>query len=216
MEVHGITPADVASEPTFPQVAEKIYDFFGDSDIAGYNSNRFDIPMLQEEMYRAGFEFDIENRRIIDVQRIFYSMEPRTLEAALRFYCDKELKDAHDAMADVRATADVLKGQIEKYDGVDGKDRKGNEVENPVRNEMQALHDFTFDDDIIDGTRRLKYDTDRNVVFNFGKHRGKKVGEVCYSDRSYYNWILNKDFAYQVKKVVKNELDKFKKRHGAG
>ena len=112
MEVHGITPKMLSNKPTFQQVGQKIFDFIGNSDLAGYNSNRFDVPMLMEEFARIGIEFDVSKRRLIDVQRVFYKMEPRTLKAALRFYCGKELENAHDALADVQATIDVFKGQL--------------------------------------------------------------------------------------------------------
>ena len=117
--IHGISAQDVANKPTFAQVAEKIYKFIGDGDLAGYNSARFDVPILMEEFARVGIEFSMENRSSVDVQRIFYKMEPRTLSAALRYYCNKELEGAHDALADVRATVDVLKGQLIRYEGVD-------------------------------------------------------------------------------------------------
>ena len=126
MQVHGIQPKDVANKPTFAQVADKLRDFIGNADLVGYNSNRFDIPLLMEEFARVGIEFDISKRRTIDVQRIFYKMEPRTLKAALKFYCDQELEDAHDALADVRATIDVFKGQLQRYQGVDYIDGDGN------------------------------------------------------------------------------------------
>ena len=119
MAIHGITPKDLANKPTFVQVAQKIWDFIGNADLGGYNSNRFDIPMLMEEFARVGMEFDISKRRLIDAQRIFYKMEPRTLKAAYRLYCQKELDDAHDALADVRATVAVFQGQIRTYEGVD-------------------------------------------------------------------------------------------------
>ncbi|MGB1217769.1 MAG: exonuclease domain-containing protein, partial [Saprospiraceae bacterium] len=145
MGVHGITPKDVANKPTFDMVAQELYDFIGDSDLSGYNSNRFDIPMLMEEFARCGMELDISKRRLIDVQRIFYKMEPRTLRAALKFYTGNELVDAHDALADVRATVDVLKGQLNRYKEVNVVDEDGNVTETPIRNDMQAIHDYTND-----------------------------------------------------------------------
>jgi DNA polymerase-3 subunit epsilon len=116
-----------------------------DADLAGYNSNRFDIPMLMEEFYRAGYDFEIEHRKLIDVQRLFYKMEPRTLKAAYRYYCGKEMEDAHDALVDVQATVEVLKGQIKMYEDRDYVEDSGNVLKNPVRNDMQAIHDFTND-----------------------------------------------------------------------
>ncbi len=210
MEVHGITPKMLSNKPTFQQVAQKIYDFIGNADLAGYNSNRFDVPMLMEEFARVGIEFDTSKRRLIDVQRVFYKMEPRTLKAALKFYCDKELENAHDALADVQATIDVFKGQLEKYEGVDFKDADGNIIEAPIKNDMQVIHDFTSDLKTIDATQRLKYDQNGVVVFNFGKYQGKPVAETLSKDRQYYNWILNKEFSSQVKQIVKRLV----KEHG--
>lgn len=203
MEVHGITPKDVANKPTFQQVAEEIYNFIGNADLAGYNSNRFDIPMLMEEFDRVGIEFNIDNRRTIDVQRIFYKMEPRNLKAAVRFYCNKEMENAHDALADVYATIDVFKGQLEKYRGVDYEDDDGNITPTPVTNDMQVVHDFTNDLRYVDATQKMKYDVDGTIVFSFGKYNGKPVGETLSKDKQYFNWILNKEFSSQVKQIVK-------------
>jgi DNA polymerase-3 subunit epsilon len=203
MEVHGITPKDVANKPTFQQVAEEIYNFIGNADLTGYNSNRFDIPMLMEEFDRVGIEFSIDNRRTIDVQRIFYKMEPRNLKAAVRFYCNKEMENAHDALADVYATIDVFKGQLEKYRGVDYEDDDGNITPTPVTNDMQVVHDFTNDLRYVDATQKMKYDVDGSIVFSFGKYNGKPVGETLSKDKQYFNWILNKEFSSQVKQIVK-------------
>ncbi len=211
INVHGITPKDLANKPTFAQVGEKIYEFIGNADLAGYNSNRFDVPMLMEEFARIGLELDIDNRRLIDVQRIFYKMEPRTLKAALQFYCDKELEDAHDALADVKATVDVLKGQLETYKNTNYTDPDGNEVETPIRNDMQQLHEFTTDLKTIDATQRLKYDSNGVVVFNFGKYNGKPAAEILYNDKQYYNWMLNKDFSSQVKQIIKKLVKDYEK-----
>ncbi|HHH52116.1 MAG TPA: 3'-5' exonuclease [Bacteroidetes bacterium] len=211
MKVHGITPADLRNKPTFQEVAKKIYDFIGDADLAGYNSNRFDIPMLIEEFARAGFDFDIENRRLIDVQRLFYKMEPRTLKAAYKYYVGGEFENAHDALADVRATIDVLAGQLKKYENEDYVDNDGNIIEKPVQNNIQKLHEFTNDLDIIDVTQRLKYDKNGTVVFNFGKYIGQPVAEILSKDKQYYNWILNKEFSHQVKKTVKKLVKEYEK-----
>lgn len=209
MGVHGITPKDVANKPTFQQVAQEIYDFIGNSDLAGYNSNRFDIPMLMEEFDRVGMEFSIEKRRTIDVQRIFYKMEPRNLKAALRFYADKEMENAHDALADVYATIDVFKGQLKKYKGVDYKDDDGNITPTPVTNDMQVVHDFTNDLRYVDATQKMKYDPDGAIVFSFGKYNGKPVGETLSKDKQYFNWILNKEFSSQVKQIVKRLVKEY-------
>lgn len=203
MLVHGIQPKDVANKPTFPQVAKQLFEFIGDADLAGYNSNRFDIPMLMEEFGRVGIDFDIENRRIIDIQRIFFKMEPRNLKAALKFYCNKELEQAHNALADVYATIDVFKGQLKRYDGVTYEDENGALHESPIRNDMQAVFEFTHDAGMLDVTQRLRLNEEGEIVFNFGKYMGQPVGEVLSQDKQYYHWILNKEFSIQVKKLVK-------------
>ena len=206
MMIHGITPKDLANKPVFNQVAQKIWDFIGDADLAGYNSNRFDVPMLMEEFARVGMEFDISKRRLIDVQRIFYKMEPRTLKAAYRFYCSKELEDAHDAAADVWATIDVFKGQIAAYDGKDLIDEDGNVVSAPIRNDIQALHEFTNDLNFLDATQKLKVQHDGTVVFNFGKYAGQPVKEVLKKEKNYAHWILEKEFSSQVKQIIRQMM----------
>lgn len=209
MQVHGILPKDVANKPTFQQVADEIYEFIGDADLAGYNSNRFDIPMLMEEFARVGIEFSLERRRTIDVQRIFYKMEPRTLKAALKFYCDKEMKDAHDAMADVYATVDVFLGQLDRYKGVDYVDEDGNVQKTPIKRNIQELHEFTNDMRFVDATQKLKYDQNGVIVFNFGKYNNQPVAQVLSKDKQYYNWILNKEFSSQVKQIVKKIVKEY-------
>lgn len=203
MGVHGITPKDVANKPTFAQVAEKLYDFIGNADLAGYNISRFDVPLLMEEFFRAGFEFNIDRRRIVDMQRIFYKMEPRTLSAALKFYCGKKMVGAHNALADVQATIDVFKGQLKMYEQTDYEDNDGNIIEKPIKNDMKAIHDFTQDPKAIDVTNRLKYNDQGLIVFNFGKYTGQPVKDVLSKDKQYYHWILNKEFSAQVKSIVR-------------
>jgi DNA polymerase-3 subunit epsilon len=200
--VHGITPEMLRNKPLFSQVGKEILDFIGDADLAGYNSDRFDIPMLMEEFHRAGLQFSIDKRKLIDVQKIFYKMEPRTLKAAYKYYCKSELIDAHDAMNDVKATIAVLKGQLSMYEDTDYTDADGNVVVKPVKNDMSALADFTNNEAILDVTQRLKYNTKGEVVFNFGKYIGQPVKEVFIIERNYYNWIMEKDFSAQVKQIV--------------
>lgn len=222
MSVHGITPKDVANKPIFAQIADKLFKFFGDADLAGYNSIRFDIPMLVEEFARAGFDFEISHRRLIDVQRIFYKMEPRTLKAAVKYYTGNDFEEAHDALADVKATVEVFKGQLKMYEGVDYTDDDGNVVQQPIVNDIKALHDFTNDLKIIDVTQKLKLDHNGQIVFNFGKYLGQPVAETLYRDRNYYNWILEKEFSHQVKKLVQklfkeyDQEQKQKKQNGQG
>jgi DNA polymerase III subunit epsilon len=211
MSIHGITPKDLANKPTFAQVGKQLNDFIGNADLAGYNAARFDIPMLMEEFDRVGIEFDISKRRIIDVQRIFYKMEPRTLKAALRFYCHKELEDAHDALADVRATVDVFRGQLQHYEGKNLLDENANEIIEPIKNDMQVLHDFTNDLKMVDATQKLKYDMNGKIVFNFGKYIGQPVIDVFLKDKQYYHWILEKEFSAQVKNTVKNLMKEYEK-----
>lgn len=212
MSIHGITPKDVARKPTFEQVAKQIFDFIGDSDLAGYNSSRFDIPMLMEEFDRAGMEFDLSKRRIIDVQRIFYKMEPRTLKAALKYYCNEDIEDAHDALADVKATISVFKGQIERYKDTDFIDDDGNRVESPIKPDIKALHDFTNDLRFADATQKMKYDHNNVLVFSFGKYQNQPVAEVFKKDRNYYNWIQTKEFSAQVKQITKAVMKELEKQ----
>ena len=208
-KVHGISPSSLANKPTFQQVAQQIFDFIGDADLAGYNSNRFDIPILMEELNRYGFDFSIDNRRLIDMQRIYYKMEPRTLRAAYQFYCNKDLENAHDALEDIRATVEVLNGQIERYKDQDYTTDEGQIVSKPVQNNIQALHDFTNDLKTPDATQKFRYDPAGEIVFNFGKYINQNVAKILYEDRNYYHWILEKEFSFQVKKLVKKLLKEY-------
>ena len=203
MSVHGLTPDILRNKPTFQQIGKQIFDFIGNSDLAGYNSNRFDVPILMEEFARIGLELDMSKRRTIDVQRIFYKMEPRTLSAAYKYYTGNKMQNAHDALEDVRATIDVLKGQLEMYKDTDIEDQDGTILEKPVKNDMKVLHDFTTDSNMIDATMRLKYNHEGVIVFNFGKYNGQPVAKVLAEDKQYYNWMLNKEFSSQVKQLIK-------------
>lgn len=207
MNVHGITPDKLKNKPTFKDVAAELFTFIGTADLAGYNSDRFDVPMLMEEFHRYGYDLQIEKRRTVDVQKIFYKMEPRTLKAALKHYCNKDLVDAHDALVDVRATIDVLFGQLERYDGVDHIDGDDFVTAAPIKNDVAALSSFTHDNRMVDVTQRLKYNPEGEIVFNFGKFAGKKVRDIIANDRQYYAWIMDKDFSVQVKKAVKRIMD---------
>lgn len=211
MEVHGITPKDVANKPTFQQVADQLFEFIGNADLAGYNSNRFDIPLLMEEFSRVGIELDMSRRRTLDMQRLFYKMEPRTLKAAHKFYTGERMENAHDALADVKATIDVFKGQLEKYATVDFEDKDGNIIPTPVKNDMQAIQEFTNDLNFLDATQRMKYNTDGVPVFNFGKYAGQPVVEVLSRDKPYYNWIMTKEFTSQVKQIIKQLMQQHEK-----
>jgi len=190
MQVHGITPDMIKDKPPFSEYAQEIADFIGDADLAGYNSDRFDLPMLTEELFRNGIELNAEERRTIDVQKIFYKMQPRTLKAALQFYCQKELEGAHDALADVRATIEVFAGQIVKYEGVDYIDGDGFVTKAPIKNDMRAIHEFISDYRTVDFTQRLRRDHKGDIIFNFGKYTNQKVADV------YILGVINLDEGY--------------------
>lgn len=183
--VHHITDADVAGEPTFRQIAKSLADIFTGCDIAGFNSNRFDIPLLDQEFRRAGVAFDFTRARFIDVQTIFHKKEQRTLVAAYRFYCDKDLTQAHSAAADTRATYEVLKAQLDRY--------------SDLPNDMDALSEFSSQNHNVDLIGRLIYDDQRREVINFGKHKGKLAETVLRTDPGYYSWILQGDFPQNTK-----------------
>ncbi|QBQ40413.1 3'-5' exonuclease [Sphingobacterium psychroaquaticum] len=198
---HGIYDEDVKDLPPFKEKAAEIAAFIGDADLAGYNSNKFDIPMLMEEFIRARVEFSLTGRAFVDVQNIFHQMEQRTLKAAYRFYCNENLDNAHTAEADVRATYEVLKAQLTKYEGVAYEDKHGN-VTTPVVNDVEALHKFTNLSNPVDFAGRLVFDADGDATINFGKHKGKKVTHVFEVEPSYYAWMQNGDFPLYTKKVL--------------
>lgn len=199
--VHGIYDEDIKHEPTFKQVGEELARFLDNCDLAGYNSNRFDIPVLMEEFLRNGIDFEIENRQFVDVQNIFHQMEQRTLKAAYLFYCGKNIENAHSAEADIKATYEVLKAQIAKYENVEWEDKKG-QISKPVQNNIEALHKFTNLNKPVDFAARLVYNEDGVEVINFGKHKGRPVEEVFKSEPSYYNWMLNGDFPLYTKRCL--------------
>ncbi|MEM9526692.1 MAG: 3'-5' exonuclease, partial [Bacteroidota bacterium] len=199
--IHGMTNEDLKNEPTFAEVAQQLYDFIGHADLGGYNSNRYDVPLLQEEFYRAGIYLDTSSRRLIDSQQIFYQMEPRTLSAALKFYAGKQMENAHDALADVRATVAIFQGQLKMYAGTEITGDDG-QVSTPFAS-MDAVAAFCQDDRFLDATRRLKRGPDGTPQFNFGKYAGQNVADVFSKDPSYLRWILSKDFSTEVKALVK-------------
>lgn len=198
---HGIYDEDIIDAPTFQAVSQEIADFIGNADLAGYNSNKFDIPMLMEEFLRAGVDFSLENRVFVDVQNIFHQMEQRTLKAAYKFYCNESLENAHSAEADVRATYDVLKAQLKKYEGAVYEDKHGNQSV-PVVNDVEALSDFTNMSKPVDFAGRIVYNEDGVEVINFGKHKGRPVTEVFDVEPSYYAWMQNGDFPLYTKKCL--------------
>ena len=186
--IHGITNEKVAGEPTFKELSHEIWNMIKDSDLAGFNSDRFDIPLLVEELLRVGIDFDLKNCNSVDVQTIFHKMEQRTLSAAYRFYCDKDLEDAHSAAADTKATYEVLLSQIEKYP----------ELENNVK----MLSDFSRRKKAVDFAGFILLDKEGEEIFSFGKHKGRKVREVLETEPGYFGWILNADFPRYTKKVL--------------
>lgn len=188
--VHHITDEDVATAPTFKQMAHDIADAFIGCDIGGFNSNRFDVPLLVEEFIRAGVDFDCSKCRFIDVQTIFHKMEQRTLIAAYKFYCDKNLEDAHSATADTRATYEVLKAQLDRYP--------------TLQNDVAFLSEFSSQNKNVDLAGRIIYNADHKEVFNFGKYKGQLVEEVFRRDIGYYGWMMQGDFPAQTKKVITN------------
>lgn len=209
--IHGIYDEDIKDAPIFKQVAEEIIEFIGDADLAGYNSNKFDIPMLMEEFLRVGAKFDIDNRHFVDVQNIFHQMEQRTLRAAYKFYCGKDIINAHSAEADIKATYEVLLAQIEKYEGKDWEDKKGN-ISQPVANDVAALHQFTNINKPVDFAGRMVFNEDDIACFNFGKHKGKTVFQVFDEEPSYYSWIMNGDFPLYTKNRLDNLWIKYRKQ----
>ncbi len=191
-DIHGITDEMVKEAPSFKIMANEIKQFIEGSDIGGYNSNRFDVPMLNEEFLRAGISADMERRKLLDVQKVFHMMEQRTLSAAYQFYCHKTLEDAHTAEADATATWEILEAQIERYPQI------GNTVTSIVK--------FTGEDEIIDFARRLVYDNGV-VVFNFGKHKGKSVIQVLKDEPQYYDWMMKGDFPLHTKQKLTEILN---------
>ncbi|MCZ2222776.1 MAG: 3'-5' exonuclease [Chitinophagales bacterium] len=192
-EVHGITDEMVKDAPTFKQVANEIKQFIEGCDIGGYNSNRFDIPLLIEEFLRVGINLNMQGRKFVDVQKVFHIMEQRTLTAAYKFYCNKSLDDAHSAEADATATWEILEAQIERYPQI------GNSVDSIVK--------FTGEDDIVDFARRF-IRVKGVEVFNFGKHKGKPVEQVIKEEPQYYDWMMKGDFAMDTKQKFTEILNR--------
>lgn len=186
--VHGITNEKVANEPTFKELAPQIHNMIKDSDLAGYNSDRFDIPLLVEELLRADIDFDLKNRVTVDVQTIFHKKEERTLSAAYRFYCNETLDDAHSAAADTHATYEILKAQLDRYDDLE--------------NDIKALSEFTTRKKSVDFAGFIALNDKGEEIFTFGKHKGAKVEDVLEQEPGYFGWILNADFPLYTKKVL--------------
>ena len=186
--IHGITNERVVTEPTFKELANEVSKLIEGCDLAGFNSNRFDIPLLAEEMLRADVDFEMKSRIAIDVQVIYHKKEQRTLSAAYKFYCDKDLENAHSAEADTNATYEILKSQLDKYEDLD--------------NDMKLLSEFSSHKKRADFAGFIMYDDNEEEIFTFGKYRGKKVTDVLDTDKGYYSWIQKADFPLYTKKVL--------------
>jgi DNA polymerase-3 subunit epsilon len=193
-DLHGITDEMVKDAPTFKQASNELKQYIENCDLGGYNSNRFDIPMLMEEFLRAGLEIDLSKRRMIDVQHIFYTMEPRTLTAAYKFYCEKELINAHGAEADIEATIEVLLSQLKRYP------KLGDSVD--------SILGAIGEEKIVDYARRFIFDDKGSEIFNFGKHKGRAVADVLKSEPQYYDWMMKGDFPLHTKQKLTEILNR--------
>ncbi len=193
--IHGISDADVKDSPSFKQIAHQLYEWMKHCDLGGYNSSKFDLPLLAEEFLRVGINVDFTERNMVDVQQIFFKMEARTLAAAYSFYCGKKLENAHSAEADILATIEVLESQLDRYETL-AKDVKG-------------LHEFTGGDDYVDYARRIIL-KDGQPIFNFGKYKGQKVEDVFTKEPQYYDWMMQADFALHTKQKISEILNRMK------
>lgn len=198
VKIHGISNEMIKDCPTFSDIAKELSEFIGESDLAGYNSNKFDIPVLAEEFLRADFEFDLSLRQFIDVQNIFHKMEQRTLAAAYQFYCNKNIENAHDALYDTRATLDVFEAQIERY--------------TDLKKDINFLSEFSrgSNNELIDFAGRLARNENGDAIYNFGKHKGKTISDVMKNEPGYYGWMLEADFPLYTKQCLKIEMHKLK------
>ncbi len=195
-EIHGIYDEDVKDEPSFCQLSKSLAIFLNDCDLGGFNSNHFDIPLLEEEFLRCGVAFTTKDRKLVDVQNIFHKKEQRTLVAAYKFYCDKDLEGAHGAEADIMATYEVLEAQLDRYEDLE--------------NTVDFLHDFSKRGNSLDSMNRIALNADGQAVINFGKHKGRPVFEVFEQEPSYYNWMMKGDFALGTKRVLQELMDEYK------
>lgn len=200
-KIHGIYDKDVAGKPTFKELAGELNTFLNNCDLSGYNILKFDLPLLAEEFLRAGHDFDIGSRKILDVQNIFHKMEPRTLKAAYKFYCGKPLDEAHSAEADTMATYEVLKAQLDKYEDEEYEDKDGN-ISVPIVNDIDRLSSFSHYTKNADLSGAIVFDDSGIEVFNFGKYKKKPVEEVFKKEPQYYDWMMKSDFPLYTKKVI--------------
>ncbi len=196
--IHGIYDDDVKDEVTFKQIAKSLATFLEGCDLAGYNILKFDVPMLVEEFLRANVDFEVSQRKLVDAQKIFFLMEKRNLSSAYKYYCGKKLEGAHSAEADTLATYEVLKAQLDKYQGQDVEDMSGTKI-GTIENDMKVLHELT-NQQMVDLAGRMVFNKDGKEVFNFGKHKGKEVSEVLNREPSFYDWIMKGDFPLDTKR----------------
>jgi DNA polymerase III subunit epsilon len=187
-EIHGITNEKVANEPTFVELSSQIHNMIKDADLGGFNSDRFDIPLLVEELLRAGIDFDMKNRVAVDVQTIFHKKEERTLAAAYKFYCGQSLENAHSAEADTMATYEILKAQLDRYPDLE--------------NDIKALSEFTSRKKSVDFAGFISMNNNGKEIFSFGKHKGALVEDILENEPGYFGWIQNADFPLYTKKVL--------------
>jgi len=205
--VHGIYDADIKDAPTFADLAPKLFKFLFECDLGGFNSNRFDIPLLAEEFLRAGIDFSIEGRNLIDVQVIFHMMEQRNLKAAYKFFCGKDLDDAHEALPDTLATLEVFEAMLDRYKDVEITDADGNKTK-PVQNDMELIHKLSERKKKADFAGHIVFNDKDQPVFNFGKYKNMTVEDVLSRDAGYFSWMMNADFPLYTKKVLKEIREK--------
>ena len=209
--IHGIFDKDVKDSPTFKSLSRELFQFLEGADLAGFNVLKFDIPLLVEEFLRAGIDFDIEKRNILDSQKIFHMMEKRNLSAAYKFYCGKSLENAHSAEADTIASYEVFKAQMERYEGEEAEDLEGNKL-GVIQNEMKKIHNL-LNEKMVDLAGRFIFNENGEECFNFGKHKGKTIENVLKEEPSYYDWMMKGDFPLDTKrKFTQVKLRSFNQR----
>ncbi|WP_297334971.1 3'-5' exonuclease [Algoriphagus sp.] len=198
--IHGIYDKDVKNAPTFKDLAKEIHQFICSADLAGFNVLKYDIPLLVEEFLRAGIDFDLDKRNLLDAQKIFFLMEKRNLTSAYKFYCNKTLENAHSAEADTLATLDVFRAQVERYVGEEVEDLQGNKI-GVFENDMKKLHEL-INEKMVDLAGRFIFNSEGVEIFNFGKHKGKTIEQVLKEEPGYYDWMMRGDFPLDTKRKL--------------